>query len=84
MNSPHNTPLDISKILEFVFHVPPDSLSDADSSETVHGWDSFQTLIMFQELEKQADVSFTLEDLARVRTIGDIKKLLEKYNVPFL
>lgn len=84
MNSPHNTPLNIRKILGLVFHMSPDLLSDADSSETVPGWDSFQTLIMFQEFEKQAGVLFTLEDLVNVRTVGDIKKLLEKYNVLYI
>ena len=81
MNSPHNSSLNVRAVLGAVFNMPPDSIHDADSPETIPGWDSFQTLIMFQELEKAANVSFKLEDMAQVRTVGDIKKLLQKYNV---
>ena len=81
MNSPHNSSIDVRAILGVVFNMPPESIHDSDSSDTIPAWDSFQTLIMFQELEKAANVSFELEDMARVRTVGDIKKLLQKYNV---
>ena len=82
MNSPHNSPIDVRAVLGVVFNMPPESIHDSDSSDTIPAWDSFQTLIMFQELEKAANVSFELEDMARVRTVGDIKLLLKKYNVP--
>lgn len=78
------SPLNFNTILGAVFGTLPDPLCDTDSPETISGWDSFQTLILFQELEKQAHVSFALEDLTDIRTIGDIKKLLEKYNISFI
>ena len=81
MNSPHNSSINVYALLGTVFNISPKSLKDSDSPETIPAWDSFQTLIMFQELEKAANVSFELEDMARVRTVGDIKKLLQKYNV---
>ena len=83
MNLPHS-PLDIRAVLGVVFHVPPESIHDSDSPETIPAWDSFQTLIMFQELEKAAGVSFELKDMAHVRTVGDIKDLLKKYNIETL
>ena len=84
MNSLHNTPLDIRKILGVVFHMPAESIHDSDSPDTIPAWDSFQTLIMFQELEKAASVSFELKDMGHIRTVGDIKLLLKKYNVEIL
>ena len=84
MNSPHNFPIDVCAILGVVFNMPRESIHDSDSSDTIPAWDSFQTLIMFQEFEKAANVSFALEDMARVRTVGDIKLLLKKYNVETL
>ena len=83
MNSPHNTPLDIGKVLGVVFNMPPESIHDSDSPDTIPAWDSFQTLIMFQEIEKAAGVSFELKDMAHVRTVGDIKLLLKKYNIKY-
>ena len=83
MNSPHS-PLDVRAILGVVFNMPPESIHDSDSPETIPAWDSFQTLIMFQELEKAAGVSFELKDMAHVRTVGDIKDLLKKYNIETL
>ncbi len=84
MNSPlpHSAPVDIRRVLGEVFGVPAESLKDEDSPETISAWDSFQTLIMFQEVERAAGVSFTLEDIKRVRTVGDLKKLLHDYGVP--
>ena len=84
MNVPPKFPLDIRAILGIVFNVPPESIHDSDSPETIPAWDSFQTLIMFQELEKAADVSFELKDMAHVRTVGDINVLLKKYNIETL
>ena len=81
MNLPHNSSINVYALLAIVFNVSPESLKDSDSPETISAWDSFQTLIMFQELEKVAGVSFELEDMAHVRTVGDIKKLLQKYNI---
>ena len=84
MNSSRSAPLDIGRIVGAVFAVPADSLKDTDSPETIPTWDSFQTLIMFQEIERAAGVSFTLEDIKQVRTVGDLKKLLHRYRVPLL
>lgn len=86
MNSPlpHNAPLDIRRVLGEMFGVPAESLKDEDSPETIPAWDSFQTLIMFQEVERAAGISFTLDDIKRVRTVGDLKKILRAYQVPLL
>ena len=83
MNSP-DSPLDVRAILGVVFGIPSESIHDSDSPETIPAWDSFQTLIMFQELEKAAGISFELKDMAHVRTVGDIKDLLKKYNIETL
>lgn len=76
--------VNVREVLGRVFGMPAESLSDTDSSDTISNWDSFQTLIMFQELEAAAHVLFDLNDLKQICTVGDIKKLLEKYNVPSL
>lgn len=84
MNVPSSVPLDIGRILGAVFGVPSGSLKDTDSPETIQAWDSFQTLILFQEVERAAGVSFTLEDIKQVRTVGDLKKLLRTYHIRFV
>jgi len=76
-----NKTLNLKKILAEIFDFPAEQITDIDSSETISGWDSFQSLIMFQALEKAAGVYFTIEDLKNIKNVGDIRRLLEKYQV---
>ena len=69
------------KILARAFDVGEGAITDEASPETIPSWDSFRTLVMFQELEKESGTSFDIEDLKNIRNVGDIKKLLDKYKI---
>lgn len=74
-------PLNLKKILSEIFNHPEEKISDEDSPESIPGWDSFQSLIMFQELERISGVSFSVDDLKDIKNIGDIRILLDKYKI---
>lgn len=76
-------PLNLKKLLAKAFSYPEEEIGDSDSPETIPGWDSFQSLIMFQELEKAAKISFSIDDLKNIKNVADIRKLLEKYKVNY-
>lgn len=80
----NSQPLELKKVFIKVLGDSAVSIQDSDSPETIAAWDSFQSLILMQELEKAADVSFSIDDLKQVKNISDIKRLLEKYGVKFL
>lgn len=80
----NSQPLELKKVFIKVLGDSVASIQDSDSPETIIAWDSFQSLILMQEFEKAAGVSFSIDDLKQVKNVGDIKRLLEKYGVKFL
>ncbi len=75
--------LNLNKLLSQVFNGEKKVFQDSDSPETIKNWDSFQALILFQELEQASNTSFSIDDLKDIKNVGDIKKLLQKYNIEF-
>ena len=71
----------LKDILSRIFNVSPDSITDATSPENTEGWDSFNSLLMATELEKEFKVKFSLEDIVSVKSVSDIKRVLTKHGV---
>jgi len=51
-------------------------IDEESTSETIENWDSFRRLVLFEELERQFEVKFTLNELLSVNKIDDIKNIL--------
>ena len=43
----------------------------------------FNGLMIAAELEKASNMQFTMEDVLSVKKVGDIKKILDKYQVEY-
>ena len=56
-------------------------ISDESSPETLENWDSFNGLVLADELEKEFNVSFSLEEITDVRRVADIKRHLRNHGV---
>ncbi len=69
----------LSKILD----IPREEINDDISPENTPSWDSFNVVIMIVELEKASGISFDMKDLMAVKNVGDIKRILDKYNVKY-
>ena len=67
----------LAKILE----VPPGSLNDESSPENIPSWDSFNGLLIANELEKEFQLKFTIEEIVDVKNVGDIKKHLRNHGI---
>jgi acyl carrier protein len=59
-----------------VMEVQLTDIDDESTSETIENWDSFRGLVLFEELERQFEVKFTLNELLSVRKVRDIKNIL--------
>lgn len=79
MNSKVN--LNLGQLLAGVFDFHERPIIASDSPATIPNWDSFQALIMIQELEKAAGISFAVGELKGIKSVGDIGELLRKYDV---
>jgi acyl carrier protein len=68
-------------VIANVMSVPVSRINDESSPETIENWDSFNVLILVDELEARFSVKFVLEDLTSVKKVADIKKSLAKYGI---
>ena len=69
----------ISKILD----VPASEINDESSPETIENWDSFNSLMLADELESEFNLSFTLEEIVDSANVAAIKKHLKNHGVSF-
>ena len=61
--------------------VPPSSINDTSGPETITTWDSFNALVLLDEIEAFYNVKFTLDEIDNFRTVGDVKKHLRSHGV---
>ena len=69
----------ISKIMD----VPASEINDESSPETIESWDSFNSLLLADELESEFNISFSLEEMSDTHNISDIKRHLKNHGVSF-
>lgn len=62
-----------------VLKIPSSTISDDSGPETIKTWDSFNTLLILEELESAYDVKFSLDEVVNFKTVGDIKQSLKKH-----
>ena len=75
--------MNLRNLIAKILNVPLDSITEATSPQTTPNWDSFSGLLLAAELEKTAKVKFTIQEVISVKSVGDIKKILDKYNVKY-
>lgn len=68
-------------ILANILDIDVESITDSTSPGTVETWDSFNGLMIVSELEREFDVTFTMNEVMEVSCVGDIKNILKKYGI---
>ena len=61
--------------------VPESEINDQTSPENIESWDSFHGLVLVDELENNFNVKFTIEEIADVQNVGDIKRHIKNHNI---
>jgi acyl carrier protein len=56
--------------------VPPASVSDATSPETLRRWDSLRHLELMNAVEDAYAIRFSAAEILRAKSVGDIRRLL--------
>ena len=69
------------EIISQVFSVPISEVNDESSPENIESWDSFNGLVLVDELENNFNVKFTISEITDVKTVADIKRHLKNHNV---
>ena len=68
-------------IISKVFSVQISEINDESSPETIESWDSFNGLILVDELENNFNIKFSVSEIIDVKNVKDIKSHLNNHGV---
>ena len=69
------------EIISKVFSVQISEINDESSPETIESWDSFNGLILVDELESNFNIKFSVSEIIDVKNVKDIKRHLNDHGV---
>ena len=72
---------DVNVIVAKVFSISESIVNDQSSPENIESWDSFNGLVLVDELETHFKVKFTISEITDVKNVADIKRHLKNHNV---
>tara|TARA_A100001037_G_scaffold272620_1_gene268916 strand:+ start:538 stop:771 length:234 start_codon:yes stop_codon:yes gene_type:complete len=72
---------DVNVIIAKVFSIPESEVNDQSGPENIESWDSFNGLILVDELENHFKIKFSISEITDVTTVADIKRHLKNHNV---
>ena len=68
-------------IISKVFSIQISEINDESSPETIESWDSFNGLILVDELESTFNIKFSVSEIIDVKNVKDIKRHLNNHGV---
>ena len=68
-------------IISKVFSIQISEINDESSPETIESWDSFNGLILVDELENSFNIKFSISEIIDVKNVKDIKRHLKFHGV---
>ena len=68
-------------ILSRVFSISIEQISDDSGPEDIEKWDSFNALVLIDELESEFSIQFTISEITDVYTVSDIKRHLRNHGI---
>ena len=68
-------------IISKVFSISISEINDESSPETIESWDSFNGLILVDELESNFNIKFSVSEIIDVKNVKDIKIHLNDHGV---
>lgn len=69
------------KLLARVLKVDEKEINENSSPANISAWDSFNGLLLADELEKEFGISFTMEEIMDVVDVKDIKRHLKNHGI---
>ena len=73
-------PKTLFEIISRVMNIPIEKISDSSGPDSIPDWDSFNMFVLLDEIEKEFDVKFSLEETLEMKTVGDFREKLEVRN----
>lgn len=66
-----------NQIVSSIFSIDESTIKDEMSSKDIADWDSMNYLLFIAELEKEYQMSFSMDEVMNAQTLGDIRKVVE-------
>lgn len=66
-----------NQIVGEIFKLKLEEINDSLSSKDIPDWDSMNYLLFIAELEKQFNVSFSMDEVLGADSLGAVKKMLQ-------
>lgn len=66
-----------NQITEEIFKIPSGEVNDALTAKDIPEWDSMNYLLLVAELEKEFNVSFSMDEVMDATCLGDVRKIVE-------
>ena len=72
---------DVNAIIAKVFSISESQINDQSGPVNIESWDSFNGLILVDELENHFKIKFSISEITDVKTVADIKRHLKNHNI---
>ena len=69
------------EIVSRVMNIPTTEISESSGSGSIPEWDSLNMYVLLNEIEKEFNVKFSLQETLEIKNVGDFKKQLKKHGV---
>lgn len=73
--------MELAEIIEEVFNLKRDEQKDDISFASLDEWDSMTHMLFITQIEENFSVELTGDEIADIKTIGDLKIVLNSKNV---
>lgn len=68
-----------NKIVRDLFSVKEEDIRDEMSSKDIPDWDSMNYLLFIAELEKNFNITFSMDEVMDAKTLGDVRRIVESH-----
>ena len=69
------------QIISEVFNIEIGKIDETTSPESLEQWDSFNFYVLLNEIEKEFNIKFDIDETLEIKKIGDFKLLLQKRGI---
>jgi acyl carrier protein len=69
------------QIVSEVFNIEKNKIDENTSPETLEQWDSFNFYVLLNEIEKEFNIKFDIDETLEIKKIGDFRKLFQKRGI---
>lgn len=70
-------------IIKKIFKVETADINDELSPVTISTWDSMNYLIFISEIEKEFQITFSMDEILNAQNLGDLKVIMRNKGVKF-